>query len=279
VPDRISLAIVIVSYNVRAELDECLQSIVAQTPTLETEIVVVDNGSTDGTPAMVRERWPRVRVLEPGGNLGFARGNNVGIRDTTSEMVLLLNPDTIVRPGAIETLVAALHADASAAVAGPRLVDQDGAPEISFGSAISPIGEFRQKLVAGLYQRRMRAVVDWVERRTREGGTRDWVSGACLLVRRRDLETVGLVDERYFMYTEDVDLCVSLGAHGRRTLFVPSAEVVHLRGRSAGRNPDTERLRRRSQLAYYAKHHPAWVPVLKLYLRLTGKGAALSDAP
>src|SRR4029079_857436 len=101
VPDRISLAIVIVSYNVRAELDECLQSIVAQTPTLETEIVVVDNGSTDGTPAMVRARRARVRALEPGGNLGFARGNNVGIRDTTSEMVLLLNPDTIVRPGAI----------------------------------------------------------------------------------------------------------------------------------------------------------------------------------
>jgi GT2 family glycosyltransferase len=122
-----------------------------------------------------------------------------------------------------------------------------------------------------LYQRRVGAVVRRVEQWTREPGPREWLSGACLLLRRADLEAVGLLDERYFMYTEDVDLCVALLARGRTVLFVPDAEVVHLRGRSAGRNPATERLRRQSQLAYYAKHHPAWVPLLKLYLRATGK--------
>jgi GT2 family glycosyltransferase len=86
-----------------------------------------------------------------------------------------------------------------------------------------------------------------------------------------DLEAVGLLDERYFMYTEDVDLCVALRQRGREILFVPQAEVVHLRGRSAGRNPATERLRRLSQVAYYQKHHPAWVPALRAYLRVTGK--------
>ncbi len=102
-------------------------------------------------------------------------------------------------------------------------------------------------------------------------GEREWVSGACLLVRRPDLEAVNLLDERYFMYTEDVDLCVRLRARGRTIRFVPAAEVVHLRGRSAGRNPRTEEARRRSQLAYYDKHYPAWVPVLRWYLRLTGR--------
>jgi N-acetylglucosaminyl-diphospho-decaprenol L-rhamnosyltransferase len=92
-----------------------------------------------------------------------------------------------------------------------------------------------------------------------------------LLVRRQDLVAAGLFDERYFMYTEDVDLCVSLRALGKTILFVPEAQVVHLRGRSAGRNPRTELLRRQSQVAYYAKHHPAWTPVLKAYLRATGR--------
>lgn len=270
-PDRISLAIVIVSYNVHAELDACLQSIVAQTLSPETAIVVVDNGSTDGTPAMVRERWPGVRLLEPGVNLGFSRGNNAGIRATRSDLVLLLNPDTLVHAGAIATLVSRLEADRGIAAVGPRLVDAEGRPELSFGWTISPLGELRQRVLTGLYDRGVGAAVRSVERRTRDGGPREWLSGACLLVRRDDLEAAGLFDERYFMYTEDVDLCVTLRAAGKSVVFVPEAVVTHLRGRSAGRNPQTERLRRQSQLAYYAKHHPAWVPLLKMYLRATGR--------
>ncbi|HYU79355.1 MAG TPA: glycosyltransferase, partial [Vicinamibacterales bacterium] len=118
---------------------------------------------------------------------------------------------------------------------------------------------------------RVGPVVRWVERATRAPGEREWASGAALLVRRSDLEKVGLLDERYFMYTEDVDLCVQLRRRGRKILFVPQAEIRHLRGRSAARNPATERLRRRSQMAYYEKHHPLWLPLLRLYLALTGK--------
>jgi hypothetical protein len=95
-----------------------------------------------------------------------------------------------------------------------------------------------------------------------------------MLARRADLEAVGLFDERYFMYTEDVDLCVSFRRLGRAIRYVPEAEVVHHRGRSATRNPLTESMRRRSQLAYYRKHHPRWAPLLTLYLRLTGKHPA-----
>jgi GT2 family glycosyltransferase len=144
-------------------------------------------------------------------------------------------------------------------------------PELSFGKTSGPIGDLRQKVVGSLHQRGVGVGRRLVERWTRSAGPREWISGACLLVRRVDLEAVGLLDERYFMYTEDVDLCVSLRNRGRDVLFVPDAEVVHLRGRSAGRNPETERMRRLSQLAYYAKHHPGWVRALRLYLRMTGK--------
>ena len=269
--DKPSVAVVIVSYNCRDELDACLQSIATHDPAHGSQICVVDNGSSDGTPQRVRDRWPGVQLVEPGANLGFARGNNVGIRATRSDLVLLLNPDTLVGRNAISTLVARLEADSRVAVAGPRLVDDAGTPELSFGWTMSPLGELRQKIVSGLYHRHVAAAVRRVERWTQEPGEREWLSGACLLVRRADLEAVGLFDERYFMYTEDVDLCVSLRALGKTVVFVPDAVVTHLRGRSAARNPHTERLRRQSQLAYYAKHHPRWVPLLEFYLRVTGK--------
>ena len=269
--DQPSVAIVSVSYNCRAEIDACLQSIATNEPAFAARICVVDNGSSDGTPELVRERWPMVQLIEPGANLGFSRGNNAGIRATTSDLVLLLNPDTLVPRRAISMLVARLTSDARIAAVGPRLVDGDGRPELSFGWTMSPLGELRQKTLSGLYQRQFGYAVRRVEQWTQEPGPREWLSGACLLVRRDDLEAAGLFDERFFMYTEDVDLCASLRALGKTIVFVPDAQVTHLRGRSASRNPQTERLRRQSQLAYYAKHHPRWVPLLEFYLRVTGK--------
>jgi len=100
----------------------------------------------------------------------------------------------------------------------------------------------------------------------------DWVSGACLLVRRADADAAGLLDERYFMYLEDVDFCAALRACGRKVLFVPDAEVVHVRGQSRRSvRSATEQAYRRSQLAFYEKHHPQWAPVLRAYLRVRGK--------
>ena len=270
--DDQSLTIVIVSYNVRDELTACLRSVIGHTDPFPTDVVVVDNASHDGTAQMLASEWPGVRMIEAGDNLGFARANNLGIRATESEYILLLNPDTLVPPGAIPALVRGLATHPDAAVAGPRLIDEAGYPELSFGWSIGPFGELRQKIVGDLYNRRVRVVVRRVDRWAREPGPRQWVSGACLLIRRADLEAVGLLDERYFMYTEDVDLCLSIRTRGRGVLFVPQSEILHLRGRSAQRNPHTERLRRRSQLAYYEKHHPLWVPALRLYLRLTGRG-------
>lgn len=266
-----SLAIIIVTYNSRDEIGGCLESVVGHTDPLDTSITVVDNASPDGTAAHVRTSWPQARVIDAGGNVGFSRANNLGVRATTSDYVLFLNPDTIVRGTAIPTLVGAMEADRGTAIAGPRLVDSDGMPEISWGPVISPWGEFRQKRLMSGYARRVPRLVEYVTTLSRRDRYVEWVSGACLLARRKDLDAVGLFDERYFMYTEDVDLCIGVRDLGRRVRYVAEAEVLHLRGRSASHDADTERRRRSSQVAYYKKHNPAWVPVLRAYLRLTGK--------
>ena len=157
------------------------------------------------------------------------------------------------------------------AVVGPRLVDANGRAELSFGPMIGPVNELRQKLLVLGHEHRIGAISAFVERRTRRQHFPDWVSGACLLVRRRDAEAVGLLDERYFLYAEDVDFCAAIRARGRAIRFTPDVTVVHRRGRSAATaRAATDAAYRRSQMAFYEKHHPRWTPVLRWYLRLRG---------
>ena len=265
------LSIIIVTYNSADHIDACLRSLIDNSPALDHEVVVIDNASTDGTAAAIRARWNGVRVIDAGANLGFARANNLGIQQTFGPLILLLNPDTSVPAGAIDTLVSALERRPDVAVAGPRLVDADGRAELSFGRMISPLAELRQKfLVRGSH--RAGAVATYVESLTRREQEVDWVSGASMLVRRADAEAAGLMDERYFMYAEDVDFCAAIRARGRRVLFCPSAEVVHLRGQSRAKaSTATEAAYRRSQMAFYEKHLPGWAPWLRWYLKMQGK--------
>jgi N-acetylglucosaminyl-diphospho-decaprenol L-rhamnosyltransferase len=168
--------------------------------------------------------------------------------------------------------VARLAARADVAVAGPRLVDGSGRAELSFGRMISPFNELRQKMTMALYSRGVAAICKQVDGATRREQSVDWVSGACLRVRRAEAEAVGLLDERFFLYTEDVDFCAAIRARGRGVLFTPAAEVVHLGGRSRGTIPaEANRAYRRSHLAFYEKHHPRWAPVLRAYLRVKGQ--------
>jgi len=256
------LSIIIVSHNTRADLVRCLEALHSEPPRTRHAIVVVDNQSTDGSVDAAR-RWPNVHVIEAGSNAGFSRANNIGLRATSSTNVLLLNSDAIVPSGAIDRLVAELDRDPDVAVVGPRLVDGSGRAELSFGRMIGPLNEFRQKRLAASPA---------VDRLSRQRRYPDWVSGACLLARRTDVEAVGGLDERFFMYTEDVDLCAAIRARGRKILFTPDVEIVHLRGRSAATAPvATNQAYRRSQLAFYEKHHPYWAPLLEIYLRIRGQ--------
>ena len=272
--NRSSLAIIVVTYNSATEIGPCLDSLVGHTEPFPTTITVVDNASSDGTVGMVRARWPGVQVIESPTNAGFSRANNLGIRATGGDYVLLLNPDTVAPPGAIQTLVRGLAAHPDAAIAGARLLSEHGFPELSWGDPIGPWNELKRKVFSTLYHRKIRSIVRKVDQLSRQAREVSWVSGACMVIRRPDLEAVGLLDERFFMYTEDVDLCIAMTKRGRTVLYVAGAELLHYRGRSAARNPATERLYRRSQVAYYEKHLPHWAGLLRTYLKLTGKSLA-----
>ena len=252
------MSIVIVSFNARADLMACLLSLKKNPPSMDYEIIVVDNASSDGSVEAAGQ-LAGVQVIEMGRNAGFAAANNVGIRASRGDLLLLLNSDTLVPPGALNRLVARLRATPGAAIAGPRLVDAEGRAELSFGAMISPLNEWRQK----------RRSPEWIRANTSREQFVDWVSGACLLVYRAEAEAVGLLDDRFFLYTEDVDFCHAVRALGRQVLFTPDAEITHLRGRSRASQPAASNaMYRRSQVEFYRKHHPLWLPLLKLYLLL-----------
>jgi GT2 family glycosyltransferase len=210
-----------------------------------------------------------VRLIRSAENLGFARANNLAIRQLSGDPVLLLNPDTIVPAGAVDRLVEDLAAHPEAAAAGPRLVDATGLAEISFGRLPTPAREAVRKVLSRLHARRLPPFTGWIDRRSRRAQEVEWVSGAALLVRRAPAEDVGLLDEQYELYWEDIDFCAALRARGWRIRFAPAAEIVHLRGRSSASAPEAvRRAYRAAQLRFYTKHRPHWVGALRLYQRL-----------
>jgi len=263
--------VVIVSYNTESDLNRCLASLHQHKSEHVNEIVVVDNASTDESVVHTRTRWHRVHLITLDKNIGFGAANNLAMRRSQADLVLLLNSDAEVKTGSIDALVSRLM-NSGAVAAGPRLVDGQGRPEISYGRMLSPWTEWRQR---GRVNRAKGTgpVSRWLTRRLvgREREV-DWISGACLLVRREAALAAGLFDERFFLYEEDVDFCAALRAGGGRILFTPRSEVVHLRGRSRVSAP----LRGighydRSHLAFYEKHRPHWAPVLRLWLHLKGR--------
>jgi GT2 family glycosyltransferase len=265
------LSVIIVTFNSAREIGGCLQALRDTPPRLAHEILVVDNASTDDTLAVLARDWPDVRVLTNDANRGFGAATNRGIRETSGDRLLILNPDARVTAGAIDRLLAALDAEPAIAIAGPRLVDDAGRAEVSYGRHIGPLAELGQKLRVRAQEGRWPVVGAWIERQTQVARFPDWVSGACWVARRDVLDAVGLFDERFFLYTEDVDLCARVRGAGHRVAFVPGAVVRHTRGASRAGVRDTANAHyRRSHVAFYEKHHPGWAPLLRTYLKLKG---------
>lgn len=263
-----ALDIIIVNYNTRQDLAACLRSLLITPPQRPHHIIVVDNASSDGSAESVRHDFPAVRVIEMGRNAGFAAANNAGIRASASPLILLLNSDTLVPAGAIDRLCDRLEA-ANAAAAGPRLVDSKGNTELSWGPMLTPPAEWRQGRLVRAAERGDPSARRRVDGLTSTERDVDWVSGACLLVRRDAALAAGLLDERYFMYEEDVDFCAALRAGGGRVLFTPAATITHVRGRSMrGATPRHPSHYDESHLRFYEKHAPRWVPWLRLWKRL-----------
>jgi GT2 family glycosyltransferase len=264
------LSVAVVNYNAGEELARCLSSLFASTGLGSFEVIVADNASTDGSVSMVEKRFPGVRLIRSEENLGFARASNLCWREARSSLVLFLNSDAIVPPGALARLVAIARARPEVGVLGPRLRYEDGAIQLSFGETLGLAAEFRQKCRNAGYRRGKGPLRRSVEREYAKEHRVDWVSGACLLTRRDLLETVSGFDENFFMYSEDVDLCARIRALGAEVLFTPEVEVVHLLGRSASRNRERVLFElHRSRLYFYQKHHGGLpVSVLKLYMAI-----------
>jgi GT2 family glycosyltransferase len=248
---------IVVSYNTRDHLLRCLASLgVHGGSSLET--IVVDNASTDGSVEAVAARFPDVRVLANAANLGFSRANNLGLRAARGELVLVLNSDCEVRPGALGALCGVLDARPDVAIVGPRTVGTDGAPQVSFGPALTPLAEWRQgRLVRGVKAGDPAALRRATALAAQEQEP-DWVSASCFLARKGALDAVGGFDESFFLYEEDVDLCIRVREAGGRIVYTPAAEVVHHLGRSMDQAPTLARLEyHRSHLRVYGKHNSA----------------------
>jgi len=250
----IRLSIIIVNWNTRNLLAQCLQSLYANPPDGEFEVWVVDNASTDGSVQMVREQFPQVRLIENSENAGFAWANNQAIRRSSGRHLLLLNPDTEIWPGAPETLVRFMEEYPQAGAAGARLLNPDGTLQESC-HPFPTLGREVWRLfhLDALWPRARYEMTRWDLETPRPV---DAVQGACVMLRREALEQVGLLDEDYFMYTEEVDLCYRLRRGGWRIYWAPQATVVHYGGQSTQQMPAEMFLRLyESKLFYFRKHH------------------------
>jgi hypothetical protein len=252
---------VVVSWNTRPLLEACLESLHQHGGRRPLEAIVVDNGSTDGTVPMVRERWPAVSLIANQDNLGFSRANNQGIRASSGEWLLLLNSDARLTPGCLDRMVELLEARPRAAAVGPRLVYGDGRWQRwtagRFPSLRAAVNHY-------LFLDRVSAAVPFFEglylgRDLRDARPVDWVSGACLLLRREALQEVGLLDERLFMYMEDVDLCQRLSAADWEVWYCPQATAIHLMGGSVQTEVALEHSAAlRALNRYFAARHGPW---------------------
>ena len=243
---------IIVSWNTRELLAAAVRSLLAATP--QPEVIVVDNGSRDGSVAMVRREFPQVRLLVNEVNRGFAAANNQGMAAARGRYFLLLNSDAALRRGALRTMVAYAEAHPRVGVVGARLLFPDG----RWQAEGSPFPSLRDEFLRMLGLDRLWAV--GVERGDRPYET-DWVQGAAMLVRREVWEETGGFDESFFMYGEEVEWCARIKAAGWSVVVVPQAEIIHHGGASVGRVPLAKRT-----LVYRGKRH--------FFRRHRGRGTA-----
>ncbi len=246
------ISVIIVNHNCGEHIQRCLESLTCRDG--ELEVLLVDNASTDGSLELVKQHFPRVRILEQEGNLGFAAANNLAAAAAGGDALLLLNADAWLEEGALDQLAGALDRDSQLALVAPRLLYPGGSLQFSWSPARGVVGEFLQQL------RNSFEGHSWVHGRLAWAAGRvvgrNWFTAACVLVRTTAFREVGGFDERFFMYFEDVDLCLRFERAGWRLGEEPRAVARHEGGFS--RNGEVDAIYRPSQLLYYRLHRPAW---------------------
>ncbi len=252
------LSVIIVSWNVRDLLDDALDAVyTAGTHTPELEVIVVDSASVDGTPEMIRERYPQVHLIASDENLGFAKGNNRGMAAARGDFLLLLNADTIVLGDALAVLVSYLQEHPDTGMVGPRLLNADGTTQSSRRRVPNlPVLFLESTWLQGLASKRQLARFYLEDRADSEVQVVDWLTGAAMLIRREVLGDVGGLDEGFFMYSEELDWCHRIGDAGWKIVYTPAAEIVHYGGKSSEQvAPARHIYYQSSKIRYTRKYH------------------------
>ncbi|PIU36299.1 glycosyltransferase family 2 protein [Candidatus Shapirobacteria bacterium CG07_land_8_20_14_0_80_39_18] len=267
---KLMLSIVILSWNTEALLKQCLESLEEGCEGIGgCEVVVVDNGSTDGSSEMVRKYQIRntkykIRLIENQSNLGFAKGNNIGIKEARGEYIMLLNSDTIVQKGSLKKMVDFLDQHGEISVVGPKLLNQDGTPQSSCGQFpnlwVVFIMLFKEHFGGSRTVRYSPAV----------SGEVDWLMGAAFVAREKVFKKVGFLDERMFMYMEEVEWFYRVRKAGLKAYFLKEAEIVHLgRGSSSSGKKEPILNIYKGLLHFYKVHKsPLELFILRLMLKV-----------
>jgi GT2 family glycosyltransferase len=276
------LSILILCWNDLGVIVNCLESIYASTHSTESEVIVSDNGSTDGSVEYIRKRYPRVHVIENGANLRFAKANNVGIRASKGEYILILNPDTIIHDSTLDKLVLFADQHPEAGAFGCRVLNPDGTYQVSG----RPFASLRGEWLAALHLRPLGYFSDWFLSASYtgwKGETQrmvDWHSGCFILIRGDLLKRLGGFDEQFFYYYEDMDLCRRIWEAGYSIIYTPEVTITHLGGQSTKRSPmafqlDSQITRYRYFYKYFGRRGARGcrrVTLVSLFLRRLGYG-------
>jgi GT2 family glycosyltransferase len=268
------VSIVIVSFNTREVLRECLQSVLLESADLHAEVLLVDNNSADGSAQMVEQDFPQVRLFRSETNLGFGAANNLALREATGRYFVLLNSDAFFEPGALHLAIQHMEATPQCGLGGARLIGRDGAAQPSarsFHTILADLavftglaGKFPNSRVFGKLDR------TWADRD--QAALVDWVPGAFSIIRPDTLRKIGLFDPRFFLYYEEVDLCRRIKEEGYQIWYWPDIVVIHIGGESSrqlkslafsSQAAQVVMWRMRSTLLYYRKHHGAQVYLAK----------------
>ena len=244
------ISVIIVNYNTSSLLKQCVQAAQDNLQGLSYEIIVVDNASSDGSAGMIREEFPEVSLIENNENLGFACANNRGIQVSKGRYILLLNSDAFLKGLAPAKMVTFLDQNPEAGIAGANLFFPDGQPQLCYG----PLPTLRSDITSLLGLDKLTFRMAQVKPLTHSIET-GVVSGACMMARREMLDEIGLLDEDYYMYSEEVDLCYRAHQAGWKVVHLPQAQAIHVGGGSSGPTARRMLMLYQGKLKYYAKHY------------------------
>jgi GT2 family glycosyltransferase len=272
------VSVSIVSYNTRDLLRACLQSVAASVGT-SYEVLVVDNGSSDGSPAMVTREFPRAQLIQSADNRGFAAANNIALRRGRGRYILLLNPDAAVLGSTIADMAGFLDAHPDAGICGPKVLFPDGTFQSCGYNFPTPLTEVRTSRNVGRVTRFL--VGDEAAPPSGQAPYEcDWVDGCCLMVRKAVIDDIGPLDEQYFLYTEEVDWCFSARKAGWRIYALPEVQMLHHRGRSSEQVSDWSlALLVETKLRYFRKHHGLPTAMLVSLINAAGFVKRLVEEP